>query len=163
MHFFFSREPWSGQEPGFSPANCSQRLPSIPASPQEPFQLALGLWGPLHRGASWNSLPVSAGTLGWLLRLKLPSRGGVLPLPHRHPDIPPKLEETAPSDLETSDAGPETLRNFPHAGFLMRGWQEISCASHAPPSSRVSERITSIPPTSQDGCAHSFIHSAIFY
>nr|XP_024645839.1 uncharacterized protein LOC105472886 isoform X2 [Macaca nemestrina] len=146
MHFFFSREPWSGQvgtlgkgagwgngkeflgnfmtpppspgpapphptlqgatrlipalqEPGFSPANCSQRLPSIPASPQEPFQLALGLWGPLHRGASWNSLPVSAGTLGWLLRLKLPSRGGVLPPPHRHPDIPPKLEETAPSDL----------------------------------------------------------------
>lgn len=94
------------QEPGFSPANCSQRLPSIPASPQEPFQLALGLWGPLHRGASWNSLPVSAGTLGWLLQLKLPSRGGVLPPPHRHPDIPPKLEGTAPSDLGRSTPCP---------------------------------------------------------
>ncbi|XP_054521836.1 uncharacterized protein LOC107968281 [Pan troglodytes] len=79
------------------------------------------------------------------------------------PTSPSKLEGTAPSDLETSEAGQETLSSFPRAGSLIRGWQKSSCASHALPSSRVSERITSIPPTSQDGCAHSFIQSTIFY
>ncbi|XP_055147274.1 uncharacterized protein [Symphalangus syndactylus] len=88
--------------------------------------------------------------------------GSSLPLTDT-PTSPSKLEGTAPSDLETNEAGQETLSSFPRAGSLIRGWQKSSCASHALPSSRVSERITSIPPTSQHGCAHSFIIHSVNY
>ncbi|XP_058285368.1 uncharacterized protein LOC116456285 [Hylobates moloch] len=136
------RSPPRGRNPSSSPSGSGDRStggpPRIPC--RSPRAHLAGCCGQNYLRVAGSSLPLTDT-----------------------PTSPSTLEGTAPSDLETSEAGQETLSSFPHARSLIRSWQKSSCASHALPSSRVSERITSIPPTSQDGCAHSFIIHSVNY